>query len=184
MPTVGPPFEPGPAGAPVEPLPMRPTPPVVGFDPDWDGGMLPIAPEERSVPVPLAALPGPVPPAPEVGQSALAPAAWPDPPLPVRSGGQLVAPLPELADVPLPLVPEDDAPELPVRPGSTELPEPMVPELMPDVLLVGVCAIAGAVNASAANAAVNALNVGFMMIPPVPDLVVEFCKKRAVRWRG
>jgi len=170
MPTVGPAFEPGPAGAPVDPLPMRPTPFVVGLEPGWDGGILPIAPDERAVPVPLAALP--VPESPELGQSARAEAAWPALPLPVRSGGQLVALL--LPDAPvLPALPEappavepleDDCD--PVRPGSTELPEPIVPALMPELLLVGVCAMASEPSASA-KAAVIAGTVGFMVNSPV-----------------
>ncbi|GIZ50406.1 hypothetical protein NCCP691_04200 [Noviherbaspirillum aridicola] len=146
-----------------------------------------MAPDERSVP--LAELPPPAPALPEVGQSALPAPAWPAPPFPVRSGGQLVAPLlpvaPALPDEEAPLAPDpdDDEPD-PVRPGSTELPEPMVPALMPDVLLVGVCANAEVASASAV-AAVSAASVVLMIIPPVekPMTMTRLCKKRAVRGR-
>lgn len=178
MPTVGPAFDPGPAGAPVEPLPMLPTPPVVGLDPLCEGGMLPIAPDERAVPVPLAELLVPAVPAPDVGQSALDAAPWPALPLPVRSGGQFVAPLlpaaPEVDDPALPEAPDEDDPD-PVLPGSTELPEPMVPALMPEVLLPGVWATATDPNASAAAAA-NADSVSFMMIPLVNGLPMLFAR--------
>ncbi|HEY8607842.1 MAG TPA: hypothetical protein VIM12_12075 [Noviherbaspirillum sp.] len=171
---------------------MLPTPPVVGLDaPSCDGGMLPEAPEERPVPEPLAEVPEVDGLAPLVGQSARAVAPWPPvlpaDAVPLPPGGQLVAA--ELPPVPL----GEDAPEEPellvvepvpevalplpdaLRPGSTELPEPSVPELMPDVLGVGVCAMAMLLQAST-SAEVSAAVDRFMFSS---RCMPGFCKKHA-----
>jgi hypothetical protein len=195
MPTVGPAFDPGPAGAPVEPLPMRPTPPVVGLEPSCEGGMLPPVPAAWAAPAPLAEFPPADGLAPELGQSARDARRSPPLPLPVpvRSGGQLVvapaplaplallsplAPLAPLA-LPVPPAPPDVEPDpesaAPVRPASTELPEPRVPALVPELLLVGVWALASELNASV-NAANNAEVPGFM-VPP--SCVQKRCWKSA-----
>lgn len=156
MPLVGPEI-PGPLGEPEDPLPMVPTPPEVGLALGMPGPEVPVVPpelpEDCAVPQLMPALPVCVeadalalPPLAEAlagGQSALLPVDA----VPERVLPDAAEPLP--LDVDMPVEPLLASPPLRVF-GSTELPEPMVRELMPDVLLVGVCACARPAAASSA----------------------------------
>ncbi|HYD94996.1 MAG TPA: hypothetical protein VEC01_06695 [Noviherbaspirillum sp.] len=162
---------PGPLGDPVEPLPIVPDPGDVGLvlapRPDAPLPLLPDAPLD--IPV--------------LGQSTFAPA---EPELaaalevPLAPGGQSTpaAAAPCVREDPVVLAPDEAPPtlELLVEPlppddggvfGSTELPEPVVRELMPDVEGVAVCAAdmpgAPAVASSASN---SVLKDSVFMFPP------------------
>lgn len=162
---------------------MVPTPPEVGLALGMPGprtalpvlvpvepvapGALPELPDDCAVPQLMPALPVCVeadalalPPFAEAlvagGQSAL---------LPVDAAPERVVP-----DAAEPLPPDDDMPVEPLLAspplrlfGSTELPEPMVRELMPDVLLVGVCACA---RPAAASSAARLIEVMIFILAP------------------
>lgn len=157
MPVVGPPI-PGPAGDPVEPLPIEPDPGEVGFVP----GRVPDA---------LVPVPAPEPLASAGGHSACLPALFDDLPAPADTQS---APLPDAAapcvrdvpDVPPLLVSPVDPPLLVAAGvfGSTELPVPKVLELVPEVEGVDVCAIAmPALNSSPSSKGVDRCR---FIIPP------------------
>lgn len=153
---------------------MVPTPPEVGFALGMPGpvtllpdvlDVLPELPDACAVPQLMPALPVWVeadalalPPLADAlvgGQSALLPGDA----APERVVPDAVVPLPPDVDMPVePLLPS------PLREfGSTELPEPMVRELMPDVLLVGVCACAIPAAASSADRLIEVMI--FMLAP-------------------
>ncbi len=180
MPLVGPEI-PGPLGDPEEPLPMVPTPPDVGLALGMPGPptllplLVPELADDCALPQLTPARPVcPVADAPDADELAM-------PPLPdaLVIGGQSAAlpvdAVPERvlpdADEPLPpLLPLDDMPvepllasEPPRPPGSTELPEPMVRELMPEVLLVGVCAWT---MPAAASSAARLIEVRIFILTP------------------
>lgn len=173
MPLVGPAM-PGPLGEPEEPLPMVPTPPEVGLALGMPGPVtllpavpvLPELPDACAVPQLMPALPvwveadalalPPLAEAPVGGQSALPPVDA----APARLVPDAAEPLP--LDVDMPVEPLPASPPLRVF-GSTELPEPMVRELMPDVLLVGVCACA---RPAAARSAARLIEVRIFMLAP------------------
>lgn len=177
MPLVGPEM-PGPLGDPEEPLPMVPTPPEVGFALGMPGpatllpdvpAVLPELPDACAVPQLMPALPVWVeadalalPPLADAlvgGQSALLPGDA----VPERVEPEVDVPVEPLPpDVDMPVEPLLASPPLRVF-GSTELPEPMVRELMPDVLLVGVCAWA---RPAAASSAARLIEVRIFMLAP------------------
>jgi hypothetical protein len=184
MPLVGPAM-PGPAGEPEEPLPMVPTPPEVGLELGMPGpltllpvllpdafGVLPELPDDCAVPQLMPALPVCVdavalalPPFADAllvgGQSALLPVdAAPERAAPERAVPDAVEPLP--LDDDMPVDPLLASPPLRLF-GSTELPEPMVRELMPEVLLVGVCACA---RPAAASSAARLIEVRIFILAP------------------
>lgn len=172
---------PGPLGDPDEPLPMVPTPPDVGLEPGMPGPLtllpalapdapdapdvLPELPDACAVPQLMPALPVCV----EADALALPPLAEA-----LVAGGQSAL-LPEAAaperlvpDAAEPLPPDDMPVEPllaspPLRLGSTELPDPMVRELMPEVLLVGVCACA---RPEAASSAARLIEVMIFILTP------------------
>lgn len=145
---------------------MAPTPPEVGLAPGMPGAVallpelpvLPELPDDCAVPQLMPALPVCV----EVEADALA--VPPPADAPVAGGQSALLPFdaaPERA------VPDAFAPLLASAPlrlfGSTELPEPMVRELMPEVPLVGVWACA---RPAAASSAARLIVVRIFMLTP------------------
>ncbi|WP_420473920.1 hypothetical protein [Noviherbaspirillum sp. ST9] len=151
IPVVGPPI-PGPLGDPLEPLPIEPLPGEVGLVP----GLVPEAPR----PLPPALLP-------DVGGQSplddLLPAVAPVQSDPLLDGAPA---LESPVDPPLP-----DAEGVF---GSTELPEPSVPALVPEVEGVAVCA-----DAIPAVSSSEASNINFFMVPPEKSIERIFCKEHA-----
>ena len=171
---------------------MVPTPPEVGLELGMPGPLtllpvlLPDAPEAPDAPDAFGVLP-------ELPDDCAVPQLMPA--LPVCVDAVALA-LPPFADALLDggqsaLLPVDAAPErvvpdaveplpldddMPVDPllaslllrlfGSTELPEPMVRELMPEVLLVGVCACARPEAAEAASSAARLIELMIFILTP------------------
>lgn len=181
MPFVGP-LTPGPVGDPLEPLPMVPTPCVVGLvavlrpdapvprvpdvPPDADDAQL-VLPADEVAPAP------PVPPV-----LLLRPLALPSllvTPL-VVPGAQSLLPADDAPWPPAPVV-EPLEPELGWVVGSTELPLPIVLELTPGELGVEVCAQA---NCEAASSATSNIDVEVFMFPPWGYVIESSCTARSM----